>query len=399
MKPPAFVLTPLSQIPSKPIPYLWHPYIPQGRLVVLEGAPGTGKTWAAAGISSLFSEGHFLRGNKVGPDEPPGKILFLNMGDDPHDILRPRLGSAQANLSQVFFLGRPEGEESTALDLVELSRTLEKEKPVLLVIDPIEPFLENLDMPKDLRRFSRELSLLAKRHSCTILALRRRARGRKERERAEAFACCAGSILLATRDPDVSGRYLIVHERSEGEAEGERLGFEVRDGRFQWIFPSKITSAEPGHRGRAAAFDEARRYLLWFLGTGPRTVMSVFEAAESEGIHRKSLYRAKKFLGIRSRQGRGYWWWTLPPAEEGEQPAAVSQTAERPSAEKRATPDDPQGRRNSRPSKSRDSNPYSVLDALYELENPDDPDGLEFFTGKPNGAASVVCRCAGKGDS
>ncbi len=382
MNAPRFALIPCSQIAPRKISWLWWPYLPQGKLAVLEGPPGAGKTWAAAGIASLFTQGHFLRGSKVGPDEPPGKVFFLNRRDDPAEILRPRLEACGADLSHAVFLKSGE-EDGGALDLEELSGILKKEKPALLVLDPLEDFLENADTPREVRRFSRKLAALADKSGCTILALRRRARGKDERARTEAFDSQTASVLQAAKDPDNPGNFVLVHALCRHEAEDPRLGFKVHGGKFEWIFPSQVTTAGSGANGRALATQEARQLLHFLLGQGPRRVGEIFEAAESEGVHRKSLYRAKKILGVRSRQGKGYWWWQLPPAKSEELSAAAPSRAPAPS-----TPDDPQARRNShRPALSQipatGKNPYAILDALYALYgpgNPDDPDSLSFST-------------------
>ncbi|MEW6777164.1 MAG: AAA family ATPase, partial [Bdellovibrionota bacterium] len=249
-----------------------------------------------------------------------GKVLYLNSRDGPRGILRPRLEAAGADLAHVRLVEYPrvtlEEKGKVRLDLEALSGLLAREKPRLLIIDPIDPYVE-----KKAGRLSEALANLAGEHDCTILAVRRLPRtpaGRPVRMGAEDLDFWADSVFLVAKDPDDPKKRIVAHVRHAFEAEGNSVDFEIKDGQIRWGNYREITADELLHppKGEASerpsALREAQAFLRKTLGDGREWAKRVLEMAAYEGISRKTLQRAKKSLGVKSVQQVSFWYWELP---------------------------------------------------------------------------------------
>ncbi|MEW6778073.1 MAG: AAA family ATPase, partial [Bdellovibrionota bacterium] len=305
---PEPVAVPFSQIPSKPPSYLESPRVPRGRLVLLEGDPDTGKTWLCLELAARLSRA-----------EKPGKALYLGSRDRPAGVLRPRLDACGADLSRVllvayFDVTLEEKSGERRLDLDKLSALLEKEKPDLLVIDPIDPYTS-----KKTPWLGMELDDLAAEHGCTVLAVRHLPRtpaGRIVRPRPGDPFFQAGSVLLAAVDPENPQKRLLAHARNAHGPLGETRGFEITDGGVAWGETKEITAREllepPAAANQQTALEAAKEFLRAFVADRRPSAWRIFEEARHAGIAPITLYRAKKALGIQSAKGYGSWDWEFP---------------------------------------------------------------------------------------
>ena len=102
------VVARLQDCQSTPIHWLWPARVPAGKLTLLVGDPGLGKSFVTLDIAARISRGQALP--RVSNEQPaaersmPGSIVLLSAEDDVSDTIRPRLIAAGADLSRIIAL-------------------------------------------------------------------------------------------------------------------------------------------------------------------------------------------------------------------------------------------------------------------------------------------------------
>ncbi|HEC32597.1 MAG TPA: hypothetical protein ENI41_08905, partial [Deltaproteobacteria bacterium] len=163
---PRLLLTPLSEIEPEKVTWLWEPYLAQGKLTLLEGDPGVGKTWIALAICArLTASGH--------------KVIYASCEDGTADTLRPRMDGMSGNLSKFFILQGLQMdnvvEPFNLGQLAYLREVFEEYRPSLLVLDPIQGFLgADVDMHRanEVRSRLAGIMALAEEFSCAVILVR-----------------------------------------------------------------------------------------------------------------------------------------------------------------------------------------------------------------------------------
>src|SRR5947207_1838814 len=178
----------LSEVETQEITWLWEKRIPMGKITVLDGDPGMGKSLIAAHIAACVSTGRPM------PDGTPGKqggVILIAPEDSPQDTLKPRLEAAGGDPSQVLLLNTVEDLDpkrreiydrpfSLAQDLDLLENAIKRMQAVLVIIDPLMAVLgSTIDSSRDqsVREVFTPLAQLAERTGCAILMIRHLSRG------------------------------------------------------------------------------------------------------------------------------------------------------------------------------------------------------------------------------
>lgn len=150
--------TTLSEVEPKPVQWLWEGRIPCGKVTLLDGEPGAGKSLLALDLAARVSRGVAMPLSRSNPDGPAGVVLF-NDDDNLADTVRPRLEAAGADLSRVHCV---DGEVS--------ARDVEAVKPMLIILDPLSVYLclEGNALP---RRVLKNITRLARESGAAVLAV------------------------------------------------------------------------------------------------------------------------------------------------------------------------------------------------------------------------------------
>lgn len=321
----------LADVESETVDWLWHPYIPIGKLSMIEGDPGLGKSWITLAIASHVALGKGLP--NVEPSDPRN-VLLMSCEDGLGDTIKPRLISMGADDTKIFapsaiFTFDKEG-------ISKLTRLVQEITPKLIIIDPLVAYMGGkIDMNRanETRQLMASLASIAEYFHCAILMLRHLTKASSDKAiyrgigSIDLTGACRSVLLVGAHANDRSKRALIQTKCNIAEM-GPAQGYSLIDGKFMWTGESDLTAAdllgaEQASSKRSSSLEEAKTFLEGALSQGERPQSEIDEEAEAEGISRITLNRAKKTLGVLARRqgvpgerGKGQWFWRMPDEAE-----------------------------------------------------------------------------------
>lgn len=345
-----------SDLNPKPIAWLWRDWLALGKLHILAGAPGQGKTTIAMDFAAIVSAG---RPWPDGANCKPGRVLIWSGEDDPSDTLIPRLIAAGGDPSKVYFVtgAHVRGEVASfdpARDLVQLTRQAEEIGDVrLLIADPVVTAVTG-DSHKntEVRRGLQPLVDLANSLNAAVLGVTHFSKGSGGRDPTErvtgsvAFGAVARVVLVAAKVKSENGQDRRILARSKSNIGPDDGGFEygleqaeasadISASRVAWgrsiAGAAKDLLIEPGQESTdfgASAKEAAVDFLRAMLGT-PALVSAVRAESGAAGHSWATIRRASAVLKVvRKKSGMtGGWEWSLPEGAQ-DSPKALTQIDE-----------------------------------------------------------------------
>lgn len=338
-----------SQLRILPIRWLWHGWLALGKLHVLAGAPGTGKTTIAMAIAAVVSSGgDFPSGDPC----LPAKVLIWTGEDDPADTLAPRLLAAGANLDNIYFVASTiEDGESRSFDPGrDFTLLLHKAKDIgnvkLLIVDPIvSAIVGDGHKANDVRRGLQPLVSLAQNLDCAVLGISHFSKGTAGRDPLErvtgsqAFGALARIVIVAAKETSdeegVPARRFIALAKSNISPDGGGFDYDLESKdldlypgvsatRVNWrgaivgsarqlLGNVELDDSNPADRTER---DDAKSFLLSLLSDGPVSVKSIKQDAIGAGYAWRTIERAKKDADIEAQKLglKEGWVWAMPIA-------------------------------------------------------------------------------------
>ncbi|HEX7647981.1 MAG TPA: AAA family ATPase [Noviherbaspirillum sp.] len=341
-----------SDLKPEPISWLWHSWLAMGKLHILAGAPGQGKTTIAlAFASTVTSGGRWPDGARCAA----GNVLVWSGEDDPADTLLPRLMAAGADPKRVFFVtgSRISGEVKSfdpARDMLALTEQCERIGNVrLIIVDPIVSAVTG-DSHKntETRRALQPLVDLAASMNAALLGITHFSKGGQGSDPTQrvvgsvAFTAVARVVLVAAKVKGEDGEDRRILARSKSNIGPDEGGFEYHleqtepvDGiyasRIAWgasvtgSARELLTDQNEADDSGASALDAAADFLSQVLGADVVPSKSIEIEAKEAGISWASVRRASDSLGVKKRRGEGgKWYWSLPKSAQVAQVAQPS---------------------------------------------------------------------------
>jgi len=307
----------------------------RGKLTLVIGEPGTGKTYLVVDCGARVTRGHPW---PDGTTPIAGAVIVLTSEDGVADTLRPRLDHQGGEPARVHILRavRIDGAEfpfTLERDLPQLARVLtERPDTTLVILDPVSAYLGSKDSYKDaeIRGLLSPLAALAERFDVALLAILHltKAAQRKLLLRAQgsiAFVAQARVVLAVGEDPEHEGRRLLVSVKNNLGPPAAALAFRITDDGLTWEAGAVEGTAEQllvaddvETRSKRRERDEAATFLRHILRDGPVGARQIAADATANGISRSTLWRAKSDLGIAAERSRtvegntGPRYWALP---------------------------------------------------------------------------------------
>jgi len=358
------LLTCVEDIEELSVRWLWPQRVALGRITMLVGRPGEGKSFLTTDMAARVTRG------LPWPDGtacPQGSVLLISAEDDPRDTIRPRLRAHGADLARVHLFsmvrrtdagGRPYETMFTLADVEALDSAMAMHPDCrLVVVDPIGSFLgggTDAHRDNDVRSILVPVSVLAERYDAAVLVVahRRKSPGANADDMAlgsRAFTGVARAVWHLSRDPDNKSRRLLLSGKNNLAAEGGGLAFTIAAEpgglpTIAWESTAIDMNADDAMRrennesseDRITAVDEAARWLQSVLADGRVAATEIVERAARERISRTTLDRAKARLSIRPQKEGGRrdaaWYWSLPevPGRSGDEASQDSEERQEP---------------------------------------------------------------------
>lgn len=327
----------LETLTPSPVAWLWRPWIPLGKLSLIDGDPGQGKSYVTLDLAARLSRGDALPDGSVNPHGPLTTLLIA-CEDGLADTVLPRLLALGADTKFVCsYQGEMKDGYSVRLpqlpdDLDTLEQMIRRSRARLVVIDPMMAFLGasvNTVSDQSVRSVLAPLAGLAERTGAAIVFVRHlnKSGGKQAVYRGGGsigiIAAMRTAMLIARHPHDRDQRVLAMVKCNLGP-EPESLGFRLQASRLvpegtevAWSGPLDLRAND-----LVADVKEAVSPVDWLrdhLSGGPKRSAEIIEAAGADGISERTLTRAKAALGLvakqRRRGGVNEWWW-LPPGQK-----------------------------------------------------------------------------------
>ncbi len=308
----------MSEVDTQTVEWLWEPYIPFGKVTIVQGNPGEGKTTFALRLAAACTN------RKPFPHmaaHAPFNVIYQTAEDGLGDTIKPRLMEAEADLDRVLVID--ESKQGLSLSDERIERAIRQTGARLIILDPIQAYVgEKTDMNKanEIRPMFRKLAEIAERTGCAVILIGHlnKAAGGQSAYRGLGsidFRAAARSVLLigrVKREPNVR---VIVHDKSSLAPEGKPMAFclDPETG-FSWIGEYDITADEllSGAGGNTATkTEQAERLMLDLLADGKELASEdIVKAAAEAGISERTVQNAKRNMGgiLGARRVGGQWY-------------------------------------------------------------------------------------------
>ena len=308
----------MSEVQSQKIEWLWFPFIPYGKLTIIQGDPGDGKTTLVLNIAAKLSKGERLDENMNITE--PVNVIYQTAEDGLADTVKPRLELAGADCERIAVID--ESEKSLSMIDERLEEAIVKTQAKLLILDPIQAYLGGgMDMNRanEARDMTKKLATLAEKYQCAIVLVghMNKAAGNKAAYRGMGsidFFAVARSVLLVGRVEGEANIRAVVQIKNNLAAFGHPKAFELSEDGFHWLGDYEITADEVlgGIAPKANKLEQAKRLLREVAETNNAMQSNeIFNLAEEQGISRRTLENAKKELSIRAKRINNSWYWEL----------------------------------------------------------------------------------------
>ena len=304
-KPETVKIIRMSDVELTPVEWLWKPYLPFGKLSVLQGNPGEGKTYFAMHLAAACTNGKLLPNMER---MEPFNVIYQTAEDGLGDTVKPRLIEAGADLDRVLVID--DSDVQLTLSDERIEKAIIENNARLVIIDPIQAYLgADVDMNRanEVRPIFMRLGQVAQRTGCAILLIGHlnKAAGMQSLQRGLGsidIAAAVRSVMFIGKLKHDPTMRILTHEKSSLAPPGASLAFSLGDeGGFRWVGEYDITADEmlSGIEPQRETKTQQAKDLICALLAGGKQALSedIDKAALERGIPGRTVRDAKRELG------------------------------------------------------------------------------------------------------
>lgn len=312
----------MDEVPVEEVEWLWYPYIPFGKLTIIHGDGGEGKTTLILQLAALLSRGEKLPCDST--EREPIKVIYQTAEDGLGDTIKPRLLAGNADCSQIKVIDESEATLTMLDECIE--KAIVETGARALILDSVQAYIgAKVDMNRanEVRAILSQLGRIAGQYRCAIILVGHlnKVQGNKSNYRGLGsidFQATARSVLIVGRLKDNPQIRVMVQDKSSLAPEGEPIAFELdKENGFRWLGHYDI-SADDLLCGipREKKSEQAENLILEYLSQGKYPQQALLKKAQAIGISKRVLDEAKKELNVRSLKEGSQWYWELPEKTE-----------------------------------------------------------------------------------
>ena len=308
----------MSDVEPTKVEWLWYPYIPYGKVTIIQGDPGEGKTTLILNLAALLSKGDNLP--ESNEKSEPINIIYQTAEDGLSDTVKPRLIAANADDDKITVID--ESKIELSLTDERLEQAIIETKAKLVILDPLQAYIgANVDMHRanEIRPVMKHLAEVAQRQQCAVVLIGHlnKAIGMKSSYRGLGsidIPASARSVLLVGRIKDNPTIRVMAQIKSSLAPEGEPIAFELnKETGFRFIGKYDI-SIDDLLNGVATTskLEQAKKLLRDMLSDGSAIKQKQLQQqAKIRNISERTLNEAKKNVGVKSFRSNNEWYWKL----------------------------------------------------------------------------------------
>lgn len=308
----------MDSVQTEQVKWLWHPYIPLGKITIIQGDPGEGKTTFALALVAALTKGLPLP--ETVEAMSPINVIYQTTEDGLADTIKPRLESLGTDCSRVLVID--ESDRELTMRDKRLEQAIEKTGAKLLVLDPIQAYLGgNVDMYRanEVRPIIKQIGLMAERTGCAVIMIGHinKAQGQKSSYRGLGsidFRAVARSVLVVGRSKENPAIRIAAHDKSSLVPEGRSIVFELSDEQgFIWrgYCDATVDDVLSGSCGAQTKTAQMESVLREMLSSGPVASDEIISRAKEMGVSERTVKIARQNLGVKSEKIGGKWFATL----------------------------------------------------------------------------------------
>ena len=287
-----------EDIKQTSVEWLWFPYIPFGKLTIIQGNPGEGKTYFAMMLTAACTNRKLFPNME---DIEPFNVIYQTAEDGMGDTIKPRLVEAGADLSRVMVID--DTEEALTLSDDRIEKAVRQNQVRLVIIDPVQAFIgADVDMNRanEVRPVFRKLGMIAEKTGCAIVLIGHlnKSSGTQSTYRGlgsiDIMAAVRSLIFIGKVRKDPTTRVLI-HEKSSLAPPGETMAFKLGDEEgFRWVGAYEISADEllDGKEGKATEtkLERGRKLIMELLADKKEiSIRELDEKAKEQGISGRTM--------------------------------------------------------------------------------------------------------------
>lgn len=312
----ALKLINMQDVEVEEVKWLIYPFIPYGKITIIQGDPGEGKTTLVLQIIARLTKGESIVNEEA---KEAINVIYQTAEDGLADTIKPRLLSADADCSKVLVID----DKDTPLTMrdVRLEQAIVETNAKLVVLDPIQGFLgADVDMHRanEIRPVMKHISELAEKYKCAIILIGHMNKSSMGKSAYRGlgsidFQAAARSVLIVGRIKDEPEIRVVCQTKSSLAPEAKSLAFRLsEENGFEWIGDYDVTADDLlSGSAKGKKKQMAMEFLENTLADGQMPYTELLELAKQKGISEKTLRNAKDELGIKAKRANNQWYWCL----------------------------------------------------------------------------------------
>ncbi len=319
-----FEITKASEVKVRKVEWLWYPFIPFGKVTVIQGDAGDGKSTFILKLAAMLTNGEpmpFTDGNNL----EPMNVIYQSTEDDADDTIVPRFISASGNTEKLLFIN--EKEHYLSFSDERLLEAIRATKAKLIILDPLSAYIgesTSINSANEVRSQFRPLIDIAKEQGCAIVIIHHmnKAMGQKAVNRAVGSVDIVGAarsvLMVARTDKERPNERILVQVKSNLSPTGSAIVFSLSENGIEWIEETSKTADEVlgnafSSMGRPdEQIQKAKDVLSRLLSDHkPKPQSLIMEQFKTMGISESTVKKAKAQLNIHSVKQGTYWYWVL----------------------------------------------------------------------------------------